>query len=275
MRFALCLLLAPLLILPAPAAAQSGPQREELQWSWAVDPALIVLTGAGWIGTEMAKDSLAPQACRWCEANSLDASVTGALGWGSRKTASVVSDSVTYGVMPVLTLAGGIIAGAADGRIGETPVNALLIVEAVTVSSMINQVFKFSFGRERPFVAELPAEEKSELEKAEDNNLSFYSGHTNLAFALAVSAGTVAHLRGYKAEPYIWGIGLPLATFVAYSRIAAKKHYLSDVVIGSLTGAAAGFLVPFLHRKTSPLTASGASLSIAPAVNGLSIGGTF
>ena len=46
-----------------------------------------------------------------------------------------------------------------------------------------------------------------------------------LAFSLVVSAGTVAHLRGYRAEPYIWGIGLPLALFSAYSRIAADKSF--------------------------------------------------
>ncbi|MBI5544380.1 MAG: phosphatase PAP2 family protein, partial [Deltaproteobacteria bacterium] len=127
-----------------------------------------------------------------------------------------------------------------------------------------------------PFVAALDANAQSTTSQRSDYNLSFYSGHTNLAFSLVVSAGTVAHLRGYRAEPFIWGVGLPLATFVAYSRLGAQKHYLSDVVVGSLTGAAVGFLIPFLHRsQTATLAASGSQLTVAPAPNGLSLAGTF
>ena len=84
-----------------------------------------------------------------------------------------------------------------------------------------------------------------------DDNLSFYSGHTNLAFALVVSAGTIAHIRNYEAEPYIWGFGIPIALFVAYTRIAAQKHYFTDVLIGAVIGSAIGFAIPWLHRNTS------------------------
>ncbi|HEY3448337.1 MAG TPA: phosphatase PAP2 family protein [Myxococcales bacterium] len=276
MRSVLCATLVCLLGLPAaPAAAQPASRGEELELHWVVDPAIIVLAGAGWIGTELTKENLAPTTCQWCERNSVDDGVRNALRWGNVKAASTTSDLVTYGVLPVLTLAGGIVAGAADGRIGETPTNALLVVEAVALSSMLNQVVKFSVGRERPFVAALPESEKSKTAKPDDNNLSFYSGHTTLAFSLVVSAGTIAQLRGYRAAPYIWGIGLPLAAFAAYSRIAADKHYLSDVLLGAAAGSAAGFLVPFLHRKTTVVMDSGASVTFTPTGNGLAVGGTF
>ena len=55
-------------------------------------------------------------------------------------------------------------------------------------------------------------------EAPEDNNLSFYSGHTNFSFALVVSSGTVATLRGYKGAGLIWAVGLPLAA------LAGKPH---------------------------------------------------
>ncbi|MGC4113319.1 MAG: phosphatase PAP2 family protein [Myxococcales bacterium] len=240
-----------------------------------VDSSIVVLTGAGWIGTEVLKKDLAPSTCRWCERNAFDDSVRGALRWDNTKAAALASDVMTYGVLPVLTIAGGILAGAADGHLDETPTNALLVVEAVTMASMVNQVVKYSFGRERPFVAALPESEKAKVDHADDNNLSFYSGHTTLAFSLVVSAGTVCHLRGYRAEPYIWGIGLPLALFSAYSRIAADKHYLTDVLIGMIGGSASGFLVPFLHRKTTLKTDSGATVTLAPTGNGLQLVGTF
>lgn len=276
MRSVLCSTLALLLALPATAAAGEPPAKaDDLALDWVVDPAIIALSGAFWVGTEVGKKNLAPTTCRWCDRNGVDDAVRSALKWDNTKTASVLSDVTTYGVLPVLTLVGGIVAGAADNRLGETPTNALLVVEAVTLSSMLNQVVKYSVGRERPFVAALGAGEKSSTDHPDDNNLSFYSGHTTLAFSLVVSAGTVAHLRGYRAEPYIWGIGLPLALFSAYSRLAADKHYLTDVLVGMVAGSASGFLVPFLHRRATFVSESGASVTLAPAPNGLSLAGTF
>jgi hypothetical protein len=35
-------------------------------------------------------------------------------------------------------------------------------------------------------------------------DVSFWSGHTSLAFALAVSSGTVASSRGYDLAPLVW-----------------------------------------------------------------------
>lgn len=58
-----------------------------------------------------------------------------------------------------------------------------------------------------------------------DNN-SFPSGHTAAAFQGA----------GFIQKRYGWRYGLPayaLASFVGYSRVYAKKHYLEDVLAGA------------------------------------------
>lgn len=267
--------LALLLALPSVARGQAPARGDELRVNWAVDGVVVGVSGLAWIASELFKGEFAPESCRWCATNSLDTGVSNGLAWGDLKAGSTTGDVTAFGVIPVLTLGGGLLAAGLEDRLSETPANALLVVEAVTLSSLLNQAVKFAAGRERPFVADLPAEEKGRTAKPDDNNLSFYSGHSNLAFAMVVSAGTVAQLRGYKAAPYIWAVGLPLATFVAYSRIAAKKHYLSDVVVGSALGAAVGFLVPFLHRTRPTVSGQGASLTLSPAPNGLVLGGTF
>jgi membrane-associated phospholipid phosphatase len=51
----------------------------------------------------------------------------------------------------------------------------------------------------------------------------------------------------------VWATGFSLAAFVGYLRIAADKHYMSDVLVGAATGTAAGVLIPLLFhpiRKT-------------------------
>jgi membrane-associated phospholipid phosphatase len=87
-----------------------------------------------------------------------------------------------------------------------------------------------------------------------DDNLSFYSGHTSLTFTLATASGTVASLRGYSLAPAIWSAGLGVAALAGWLRIAADKHYLSDVLVGAVAGSLAGVLLPVLfHGRRDPV----------------------
>lgn len=262
--------LAAAVALGAPAAGAAEPLRVD----WPLDGAAVLLAGGGWIASEVLKDHLAPAGCRWCARNALDDSATRALAWNDIKAADTVGSVAAFGVAPAAALGVLALASNADGRLREAPEDALIVVEAVALSSALNQIVKFSVGRERPFVADTPASEKRLTSSPADNDLSFYSGHSNLAFALAVSAGTIAHLRGYSGEPYVWAVGLPLAGFVAYSRIAAKKHYLTDVLIGSAAGAAIGFAVPYFLHRARP-AGSKAGVAVSPLSNGVSFAFVF
>jgi membrane-associated phospholipid phosphatase len=69
--------------------------------------------------------------------------------------------------------------------------------------------------------------------RPDGTHYSFPSGHSAVTFA---SATVVQRHFGWKA-------GVPayaLATYVAASRIQAKRHYLSDVTLGAAIGIAAG-----------------------------------
>jgi membrane-associated phospholipid phosphatase len=245
---------------PLFAGGNSGARA--LSYDLKIDGGVVILTGGAYILTEILKENFAPARCVWCARNGMDDAVTNALGWSDIKLASTISNVVGYAATPLAAVGVLSLAAGKDGHLDEMWVNALLMVEAVAVSSALNQAVKFTAGRERPFVAELSPEAKARTAEPADNNLSFYSGHSNLVFALAVSAGTLAHMRGYEYEPAVWAVGLPLAGFVAYSRIAAKKHYLTDVLVGSAAGAAIGFALPwFLHR---PKSDTGVTVSALP-----------
>ncbi len=68
--------------------------------------------------------------------------------------------------------------------------------------------------------------------------------------ALSKASGTPrASLRGYRGAPYVWALGVPLALLSGYLRIAADRHYTSDVLLGAALGSLFGGLVPWLlHR---------------------------
>lgn len=76
----------------------------------------------------------------------------------------------------------------------------------------------------------------------------FFSAHAANAFGLAtctligLCADKKQSYKGYAAWMYTW------ATLVAVSRIFVGKHYLGDVLVGILTGMAAGALFGVLSR---------------------------
>ena len=249
--YRLLLLLAVSMLMLCIGAPCSARSTDELEVNWLGDSIFTGATGAMWITFELLKSDIAPNKCIWCQTNVMDETITDALSWATPKYAAKTADATAFGVIPAFAIASLLLSSGLDNRIQNAGTDMMLIAESLTISSLLNQVVKFSVGRARPFTIR---QHQGFYSDRADDNLSFYSGHTNMAFALVVSAGTIAHIRHYDAEPYIWGIGIPLALFVAYARMAAEKHYFSDVLIGAAIGSAVGFLVPWLHRKDSKQT---------------------
>ena len=79
--------------------------------------------------------------------------------------------------------------------------------------------------------------------------ISSADSRSAVAFAAASSLGTIATLRRYRRAPYVWAAGLTLAALTGYLRLAADKHYVSDVLAGTAVGAAVGWAVPYLHYR--------------------------
>jgi membrane-associated phospholipid phosphatase len=254
-------LLTAALALPA-AAAHAG---DELRVDWPVDGAVTGAALVAWGGSQLLQTKLAPAACRWCEPGALDTSVRDALRWSDTGAAGLASNVGMFALVPVASVGLLALGAHADNRLDEMGSNALLIAESVALAGATNQIFKFAIGRERPFVHALPPDEKPLTANPADNNVSFYSAHATVAFSLAVSAGMVASLRHYRWAPAIWAAGLASAALVSYLRIAADRHYFTDVLTGAGAGAGFGVAVPALHRTSStlslaPLPGSGVAL---------------
>ena len=82
--------------------------------------------------------------------------------------------------------------------------DALIIAESMVIAGSLNQAVKFVDARERPFVHALSPDEKLHTAHPNDNDVSFFSAHTSVGMAIAVSAGTVASMRGYRFAPIVW-----------------------------------------------------------------------
>ncbi len=246
--------------------------------AWAEDrvevdlPRTALIAGVGWSAyalSEVFKADLAPESCRWCATNDFDDAVRDGLVWDDRASAKTASDVLGFALAPALAIGLGAFAARADGQLDNVPEDALIVAEATAIAMDLNQLVKLAAGRERPFVRALDPADKELVPNRADSNLSFYSGHTTFTTALAASAGTVATMRGYRWAPLVWGVGLPIAATAGYLRIAADRHYASDVIVGGLIGGAVGVAVPLLlHRRQSGRDVGGIDSAAGAATAG-------
>ena len=255
-------------LLASPAAAQSAAPRA-LRWDPAVDATVVTLGVTGVALSEALKPEIAPSRCRWCSADWLDERVRAALLWRNTAAADTTSGIIGFVVTPVAVGGLDALAAAHDGVGRYAGEDILLIAEAGVLAADLTEISKMVVARERPFVHALPPESKPLTARPADNDLSFFSGHTSVAFALATAAGTVTTMRGYRWAPAVWSVGLVAASATGYLRIAADKHWLTDVLVGAAVGSIVGLLVPLVFHspisdpgETSPTAALRAPLPL-------------
>jgi len=135
----------------------------------------------------------------------------------------------------------------------EKPLHALndvvVVAEAALLASGVDAIFKTAVRRPRPFMYS----EAAPLADRLDTNgaLSFYSGHTTLAFAATIATWRTLD-RLDVAPRWKWlilGVGLAGSSFVGISRVVAGDHFPTDVLVGAGMGTSFGFLLPALHDR--------------------------
>lgn len=151
----------------------------------------------------------------------------------------------------------------------------LLHVEAGLLSGGLTSLAKRHFHRPRPFALRCEPVDLGALDE-EDAQQSFFSGHTSTAFALATTGWRIAGARGDRHAGTLKGVGLALASLTGLLRIAADKHYVTDVVVGAAVGFGSGVLITKLHepgRATArPVAAAQAARTALTPSTGLTFG---
>jgi membrane-associated phospholipid phosphatase len=244
-------------LLPADTAAQDS-RDDGLEYRASLDVPLTLAGVAGTIGPRLLTDPTRTRPCRWCDRdaagmdslNGLDSGARRRWRWSNVAKAHDWSNVALVASFAAPTTAFVAARGGFGDGLGE---EMLLVLESSALTLALTQGTKHLFRRERPWAhfAEPPAEEHL---GSRESVLSFASGHASLSFALAVSTGSLASLRGDDGKEWVWVSGLTFAAATSYLRVAADRHYLTDVLAGAALGATVGWVVPRLvDRKPSPV----------------------
>lgn len=139
---------------------------------------------------------------------------------------------------------------------GKAEKTALLSLESVVVSGMFTQIIKFAGHRHRP--SDGDAYNKWSGPGFSTSNLSFPSGHTQTAFAIATVVASE-----YEDKALIAPLAYGIATLTALSRINDNAHWSSDVFLGAAIGYFTAKKIVSLHNKKRNM-----KISILPVING-------
>jgi len=248
-----------LLLAVAPSARGSEPP-VPLQYNLALDASLTGAMALSVVFLALYQPELLPSSCGWCTPPGIDSSVRNALVWKDHaRTADLVSTLLDAAV-PASALGYLLLSANGAGDVNAGLVDSLLVTEAVAGALLVNQVVKLLVARKRPYAF---YGNDVGYSKNEDN-LSFYSGHTSLAVSVVAATVTIASMRGYPGVGIAAGVGFTLAAGVAYFRIAADQHWLTDVLVGAAVGGLMGWAIPRIFHSPVPETGSAPALKTPP-----------
>lgn len=142
-----------------------------------------------------------------------------------------------------------------DERARET---GILAASAMLQTFLVGNAVKGLTGRQRPFYADGEDHWSGPIglvkrydPDTQGKYVSFPSGHTSTAFALA----TVIALQ-YRDEPWVPVLAYTVAGSVGLSRMALDRHWASDVLVGAVLGHAIARLVVRGHERRRRLVAA-------------------
>lgn len=138
--------------------------------------------------------------------------------------------------------------------------DVVILLETLAVNALLTQLLKTAIRRPRPFTFIDPdtvdPSIRDELVAAQAKNSadwSFPSGHASFAFAATTAGATLLTLEmlGRRRWPIAlaWIGGLSLASTTAVLRVAAGRHFPSDVITSALFGSGVGAAVPLAHWR--------------------------
>jgi membrane-associated phospholipid phosphatase len=126
---------------------------------------------------------------------------------------------------------------------------ASLYGEVFLINSSLTYLSKNFFQRARPFVYNDAVDISKKLKP--NAKTSFFSGHTSFTAANTFFVAKVFadYFPDSKWKPAVWGLAAAIPAATGYFRVAAGKHFPTDVITGYAVGAAIGILVPHWHKR--------------------------
>lgn len=139
---------------------------------------------------------------------------------------------------------------AGHGRQWAVLIDLVVIYLAVLANAAVSETVKVWVRRPRPFHYNVNTDVG--LKARRSAFLSFYSAHTANAYTVTTAVGfTFSHL--YPHSPWQWAVwagGALVSAAVGVNRVAAGKHWPTDVLMGAVAGSTWGLVIPWLHVKS-------------------------
>lgn len=221
-----------------------------------IDGPIIGVTALGSIIPQALNPHLISPSCP-CNPNDVNSFDRPTIGNHST-TAATISD-ITLGVSLLAPPLLDFLALGAGRAIVE---DYVVYAEVLSVSGAFVTLSKYTV--QRP----IPLAYSGDISRNDPNaHVSFYSGHASLTFA-ALSATAMTLDRRYQTSVWPWFIVAGVGGSVAYTRVAAGRHFPTDVMMGALAGTAQGTLIPFFHARSQKrvmpvsLTADGKAFAL-------------
>ncbi|MBI9095710.1 MAG: phosphatase PAP2 family protein [Sphaerochaeta sp.] len=133
-------------------------------------------------------------------------------------------------------------------------------------SYAVRTVLKNTITRPRPYM--VPGNTDPHPSDTSEQDQSFPSGHTLMAFSSAAYTQTVFSLN-YPDSPYKGAVTTAtwaLAVTTAVLRVASGNHFVTDVLAGAAIGSVLGFAGPYLTHLMFKDKANAPTLMIGPSV---------
>lgn len=245
-----------------------------------------ILTGVTGVGA-VASQAIPANTTRWVGTTSFDESVRNSLRFGTRGAriaASDVSDVLLASEVNLLIVDDF----AVTWWMRQSPDAAyqmgLLDAEVIALTIGVDGMVAGFTSRERPYFRECEGPDALDNQDCRSSTRyrSFFSGHTATTFAAAsLTCMHHAHFALYEssaADAITCASAYAVATATGYLRIAADKHYATDVLTGAGYGTLVGLVVPWAFHYRAGLAIKskrGASIQFLPGPLGGSIAGQF
>lgn len=219
----------------APAVAQTGADRYRVRpWPEGV---VLGVTAVAALAPTLFADRLPHATCLPCDPSRVPRFDRFAIG-PVRQMPKRFSDGTL-----VVTVLGAVFLAGREAPGGGRTEDIAVVAQSVVLTGAATNWIKTLVHRPRPQLYD-----SSSTRAVPDDGLSFPSGHASASFAAAAAYAGIQHWRGTAGRrgdetALLFGTAALTATL----RVAARRHFPSDVVTGAVIGTAIGLAVPRLY----------------------------
>ncbi len=126
----------------------------------------------------------------------------------------------------------------------------VITLETVLLNAGLTGLTKAVVKRPRPYLYQFDDPQVRAYLAKKSSRYSFFSGHTSQVASMSFLTATMwnDYNPDGNLQPVIWGVAAAIPAFTGWLRIKSGKHFVTDVLVGYVVGAAVGLTVPALHR---------------------------